>query len=239
MLNDFRNVRAAVLCSKRAPGLDYVLQHPSRGALFDVACVITTEDNFPDRCIVQSHGVPVMTHLLRTFHVDRSVPISDRRVRADYDMITAGVLRRLDVDVVLCLGYLYVLTEPMLTAFRDRIFNIHDADLALTSHTGRRRYTGLHSTRDAILAAEPETRSTLHIVTRELDEGPIVARSDAFPVAPLVADALALGALDMIRAYAYAHREWMMRRAWGPMAVHLLERVAAGADTSVDEAVAV
>jgi len=235
MLNDFRNVRAAVLCSKRAPGLDYVLQYPSRGAMFDIACVITTEEDFPDRGFVQTHGVPVMTHPLRTFHVDRGVPVRDRRVRADYDMITAGVLRRLDVDVVLCLGYLYVITEPMLSAFPDRIFNIHDSDLALTSHNGSRRYTGLHSTRDAILAAEPETRSTLHIVTRELDEGPIVARSDAFPVAPLVSDALALGALDMVRAYSYAHREWMMRRAWGPMVVQLLERVAAG----VHEAVAV
>jgi hypothetical protein len=66
-------------------------------------------------------------------------------------------------------------------------------------------------------------------VTAEVDEGPIVALSEPFPVAPLVQDALALGALDMIRAYAYAHREWMMRRAWGPMVVAELEKYACGA----------
>jgi folate-dependent phosphoribosylglycinamide formyltransferase PurN len=228
MLNDFRNVRAAVLCSKRAPGLDYVLQFPSRGAMFDVACVITTEDEFPDRGIIQSQGVPVMTHALRTFHVDRGMPIRDRAVRADYDAITAGVLRKLHIDVVVCLGYVFVLTEPMLTSFANRIFNIHDSDLSLVNHAGRRRYTGLHSTRDAILAGENETRSTLHVVTRELDAGPVVSRSESFPVAPLVNDALAFGALDILRAYSYAHREWMMCRAWGPMVVQLLERVAAG-----------
>jgi len=239
MLNDFRNVRAAVLCSKRAPGLDYVLQYPSRGSMFDVACVITTEEDFPDRGIVQAHGVPVMTHALRSFHVDRGAPIRDRQVRADFDSITAGVLRKLDIDVVICLGYLFVLTEPMLTAFNERIFNIHDSDLALASHNGRRRYIGLHSTRDAILSGEPETRSTLHVVTRDLDGGPIINRSEPFPVAPLVTDALAFGALDMVRAYSYAHREWMMRRAWGPMVVQLLERMAAGVDPVALEAVAV
>jgi len=228
MLNTFTNARAAVLCSKHAPGLDYVLHYPSRNALYEIACVITTEDDFPERGIIQSQGVPVMTHALRTFHVDRDAPIRDRRVRAEYDAITAGVLRKLDVDVVLLLGYRFVLTDPMLDAFPSCIFNIHDSDLALTSHDGRRRYTGLHSTRDAILAGEPETRSTMHVVTRELDAGPIVSRSEAFPVAPLVADALATGALDILRAYSYAHREWTMRRAWGPMVVQTLENVAAG-----------
>lgn len=239
MLNDFRNVRAAVLCSKRAPGLEYVLQYPSRNALFEIACVITTEDDFPDRGVVQAHGVPVMTHPLRAFHVDRGAPIRDRSVRAQYDEVTAGVLRRLDVDVVILLGYLFVLTEPMLSAFPGRIFNLHDSDLSLRNHDGRRRYVGLHSTREAILAGEPETRTSLHVVTRELDEGPIVARSDAFPVSPLVADALADGAADMLRAYAYAHREWMMRRAWGPMVVRQLEQLAAGVNVMEEEAVAV
>jgi hypothetical protein len=28
----------AVLCSKRAPGLDALLRHPSRGTLYEVAC---------------------------------------------------------------------------------------------------------------------------------------------------------------------------------------------------------
>lgn len=230
MLTDFRNVRTAVLCSKRAPGLDHLLHYPSRNALYDIACVFTTEEDFAERSLIQGQGIPVLTHPLRAFHVDRGAPVRDRVVRGEYDAITAGVLQKLDIDAVVCLGYTYVLTAPMLDAFEGCIFNVHDADLTLRASDGRPRYTGLHSTRDAILAGEIETRSTLHRVTPELDAGPIVARSDAFPVAPLVNDALAFGALDMIRAYAYAHREWMMRAAWGPMVVHLLESLAAGAD---------
>ena len=229
MLIDFRTPRVAVLCSKRAPGIDYVLRHPDFRTMYDVACVVTTENSLPESAVVEGVGVPLIHHRLRAFHVDRGAPVRDRRVRAEFDAITAGTLQRLDVDVVLLLGYLYVLTAPMLEAFPGRILNVHDADLALLSNDGRPRYPGLHATRDAILAGERETRSTLHVVTSEVDAGPIVARSEPFPVAPLVQDALALGALDMIRAYSYAHREWMMRRAWGPMIVEELEKLACGA----------
>jgi folate-dependent phosphoribosylglycinamide formyltransferase PurN len=214
MLIDFRTPRIAVLCSKRAPGLDDLLSHPGFRTMYDVACVVTTENT----AVIEDCGVPLIHHSPRAFDV-----------RAEFDAITAGMLQELDVDVVVLLGYIYILTAAMLDAFAGRILNVHDADLTLLGSDGRRRYTGLHSTRDAILAGERETRSTLHVVTEEVDAGPIVALSEPFPVAPLVQDALALGALDMIRAYAYAHREWMMRRCWGPMVVAELERLACGA----------
>jgi phosphoribosylglycinamide formyltransferase 1 len=128
--------------------------------------------------------------------------------RKAFDAETAVMLR--GCDVVVLLGYLFVLTEPLLAAFPDRIFNVHDSDLP--------RYPGLHATRDAIYAGERETRSSVHVVTAELDAGPVIARSDAFPVAPFVHDAVAAGEHDIVRAYAYSHREWMMRSTWGVLA---------------------
>lgn len=203
MLIDFQTPRVAVLCSMRAPGLDYLVRHPDHGTMYDVTCVLTTHDAPP------IDDVPLIHHSPRAFGV-----------RAEFDALTAAMLQDRGVDVVVLLGYLYVLTAPMLDAFPGRILNMHDGEL---------RYPGLHATRDAILAGERETRSTLHVVTEEVDAGPVLAVSEPFPVAPLVADALALGALDMIRAYAYAHREWMMRRCWGPMVVAELETISCGA----------
>lgn len=103
-------------------------------------------------------------------------------------------------------------------------------DLTIKQPNGERRYTGLHSTRDAILAGEHETRSTLHVVTENVDGGPILSLSRAYPVAPFVHEAAAAGHTDIVKAYAYAQREWMMRDAWGEMAVRtlgLVEEVAA------------
>jgi folate-dependent phosphoribosylglycinamide formyltransferase PurN len=199
--------RVAVLCSRRAPGIEALLPH--------VTCVIATHEK-----ATLPPGVPVMHHPIRAYE--------DRRT---YDAMTAHVLRELGVDVVLCLGYIFVLTDVMLNAFPNRIFNIHDSDLTLRRDDGERRYVGLRSTRDAILAGEPETRSTLHLVTEKLDGGPILALSRAYPVAPFVHEAAAAGHMDIVKAYAYAQREWMMRDSWGKLAQTVVRGPAAHLDS--------
>ena len=148
-----------------------------------------------------------------------------REERAVFDAETATFLRRLPVDAVVLLGYLYVITAPLLDAFPDRIVNVHDADLDLRNPDGSPRYPGLHATRDAIYAGELETRSSAHLVTPDLDAGPVLARSEAFPVARFVQEAVAGGEHDIVRAYAYAQREWMMRSTWGALAAEAVQRL--------------
>lgn len=218
MLTDPLHV--GVLCSKRAPGLDVLLRNPQRGILYDVDCVITTELSFPE-C-----GVPVITHPIDSFYDDFAAPISDMRVRTHYDAATAEILHHLGIDVVLMLGYLYVVTEPLLALLPDRMFSVHDADLLLRRSDGRPRFPGLHATRDAILAGEKTTRSSVHLVTSDLDAGPVVARSEPYDVAPFALDAARAGFIDVVRAYSYAHREWMMRDSWGDLVIEALEEVA-------------
>jgi folate-dependent phosphoribosylglycinamide formyltransferase PurN len=206
MLNE--PLHLAVLCSKRAPGLDALLRHPLRGIVYEVDCLMTTEPAFAN------HGVPVIPYPIVSFY--GGAPIGDRQIRRRYDSRTAGDLELLGIDVVLTLGYLYVISEPLLTTFRDRIFNIHDSDVP--------RYPGLHATRDAIVAGEKSTFSSVHIVTSDLDAGPVIARSEPFPVAAFAREAARQGHDDIVSAYAYAQREWMMRSAWGDLAVQALEQ---------------
>jgi methionyl-tRNA formyltransferase len=176
--------------------------------------------------------VPYVEHDLRAFCAERGKRLRDMDARAEYDAVTARLLATHDIDVVVCCGYLHVLTAPMLAAYPERIINIHDADLALAAADGLPRYRGLRSTRDAILAGERVTRSTVHVVTRELDAGPILARSAPFPVHEMVADAREWGANDLISAYAYAHREWMMGSCWGELLHETLSSWPAAASSS-------
>jgi len=220
MLNEFSTTRVAILCSKRAPGLDELLRHPQRDKLFEIACVISTERRFQDHDQIEAAGVPVLLHPIESWKA--------MDVRSEYDAITAEMLKALNVDVVVLLGYVYILTDSMLSAFPDRIFNIHDSDLTLRDVEGKRRYVGLHSTRDAIVQGERETRSSLHMVTSELDGGPVLFVSDTYPVSPMIEDACRWGASNIISAYAFAHREWMMRDTWGQLVARVLEYLAAG-----------
>jgi phosphoribosylglycinamide formyltransferase 1 len=226
MLKRSGPLRIAVLCSSRAPGLETLLSDRRRDRLYDVVCVITSEALFAGRSAVESRGVTVLTHPIRQFHQECGASLRNEEVRRSYDALTVHILQQLDVDAVLLLGYLYVVSDVLLAAFPDRVFNIHDSDLTLTASNGERKYIGLHSTRDTIFGGEPETRSTLHIVTLKLDGGPVLLQSASYPVAPFAREAAREGHLDIVKAYAYAQREWMMRNCWGELAVAAIEMVA-------------
>ena len=220
-------LRVALLGSHRAPGHRFLLEEDgNRGAVYDLVCALTSEPEFEAKPALEAAGVPVLVYDIHEFYRARGARLSDLDVRRDYDRATLQALRPYRPDVIVLAGYLYLLTEPMLEAFPDRIVNVHDSDLRLAGADGRPRYRGLRSTRDAIFAGEPETRATAHVVTAELDGGPPLVRSGGFPVHPLVVAARAWGATDILKAYAYAHREWVIRSSWGPLLAKAIEVVA-------------
>ncbi|HEU4521518.1 MAG TPA: formyltransferase family protein [Thermoanaerobaculia bacterium] len=221
----FETQRVAVLCSKRAPGLEQLLRHPLRNRSFEIACVVTTELWLPQTFLIERAGVPVLTHPIERFCEDRGVGVRDRDARREYDAATAAMLRILDVDSVLLLGYLYVLSSALLDEFPSRIVNIHDSDLSVSTPDGERRYRGLRSTRDAILAGETSVRSTAHLVTPKLDGGPILMMSERYPVPAAATAAAERGDLPLVKKYAWIQRQAMMND-WGNLAANALELVA-------------
>ncbi len=155
-------------------------------------------------------------HPIRSFYAGR--PLSDLALRREYDRGTVELLERLAArprpalelslppDGARC-------SRPSPTGSSTSTAAIWRA----RGPTGRPLYTGLTAVRDAIRAGEPQTRATAHIVTERLDEGPILLRSRPFPVAPLVADLRRRGLAHAVNAYAFAHQEWMLETAWGPL----------------------
>ena len=77
-----------------------------------------------------------------------------------------------------------------------------------------------------ILAGERETRCTAHLVTDRLDEGPILARSAPFPVPEIAGWARSHGEHDVLRRVIWAHQEWMLRAAFGPLMERAIESLA-------------
>jgi folate-dependent phosphoribosylglycinamide formyltransferase PurN len=223
MLMFRRPLRVAFLCSRRAPGLERLLEAGREpDAEYELVAAVTTCGGGEALAALSAAGVPVNVHDARRFHQACGARLSDRGTRRAFDRGTAAILAAHRPDLVVLSSYLLVLTEPMLTAYEGRIVSVHDSDLSVLGGDGKPRWRGLRSTRDAIAAGARETRSTVHLVTEEVDTGPTLFRSGPFPVHPLVEDALRWGAEDIVSAYAYAHREWMMRAAWGD----LLDRAA-------------
>ena len=219
-------LRVALLCSRRAPGLLDLLRDRNAGSLYQIVCAMTSEQDFAPGHLFESAGIPLLVHPLRELCRERRVSRGNFEFRREFDAESVRLLAPYRPDVLALSGYLLILTDAALEAFPGRIVNVHGSDLALRGAGGHPRYVGLRSVRDAIFAGEPSTRATAHIVTERLDDGPILARSREFPVSPMVADALAAGAVDWLKAYAFAHQEWMLHRAWGPLLAEVLANLA-------------
>lgn len=228
-----RPLRVALLCGKRAPGFERLVEASARpGSEYELVAAVTTTGACEALPALEEAGVSTTVHDIRQFLRGCGLRLSDRGARRAYDLGTVAILAPHRVDLVVLSAYLLVLSEPMLVAYEGRIVNVHDGDLTSIGVDGKPRWRGLRSTRDAIAAGVRETRSTVHVVTDEVDRGPVLARSRPFPVHPLVEDALRWGARDIVSAYAYAQREWMMRASWGDLldrAARLYARGEAGA----------
>lgn len=97
--------------------------------------------------------------------------------RAAHDAAMHEALLDSGADHVALAGYMRVLGPRIVDAWAGRMINIHPSLLP--------RYRGLHTHERALEAGDTHGGATVHIVTRELDEGEILGRA---PVAILPGD---------------------------------------------------
>src|SRR6266436_3918991 len=85
------------------------------------------------------------------------------------------MLRDAGVELVVLAGFMRVLHEPMLKAFRRRIINIHPSLLP--------KFPGLESWKQALVAGETVTGCTVHYIDDKIDHGDIIAQREV-PILP-------------------------------------------------------
>lgn len=93
--------------------------------------------------------------------------LEDYADRPARDTAMADWLESRGVDLVVCAGYMQLLTEPFLDRFAGRIVNTHPARLP--------DFPGAHPIEDALAAGVRETAATVHYVDEGMDSGPVIA----------------------------------------------------------------
>ena len=93
--------------------------------------------------------------------------------REDYDRALVEELRAHGVDVVCLAGFMRRIGAPFIEAFPAAIVNIHPSLLP--------SFPGLHAQRQALAHGVKVSGVTVHLVTPELDAGPIIVQR-AVPV---------------------------------------------------------
>jgi phosphoribosylglycinamide formyltransferase 1 len=93
--------------------------------------------------------------------------------RDEFDAALAAALRARGVSLVCLAGFMRLIGAPLLDAFPNRILNIHPSLLPA--------FPGVDAQRQALAHGVRISGATVHLVTSELDEGPIVIQA-AVPV---------------------------------------------------------
>jgi phosphoribosylglycinamide formyltransferase-1 len=94
-------------------------------------------------------------------------PAAEFESREARDTEMADWLEERGVELVVCAGYMHLLTRPFLDRFPGRIVNTHSAPLP--------EFPGPHPIEDVLAAGVKETAATVHYIDEGVDAGPVIA----------------------------------------------------------------
>jgi phosphoribosylglycinamide formyltransferase 1 len=95
--------------------------------------------------------------------------------REELDQAIVATFQAHQVECVVMAGWMRVITQVLIDAFVDRIINIHPSLLP--------SFPGIHAIEQALAAKVKITGCTVHLVSLEVDAGPILVQA-AVPVLP-------------------------------------------------------
>ena len=90
--------------------------------------------------------------------------------RPTRDVAMAAWLENHGVELVVCAGYMHVLTTAFLDRFPERIVNVHPSLLPA--------FPGTRAIQDALAAGVERTGVTVHLVDEGVDTGPVLAQEE-------------------------------------------------------------
>ncbi len=156
-----RRPRLAVLGSGKGSNFRAMLKAIREGRLHaEIAVVISDVPGAGILDLAREAGIP---HLV--------VDCGKRRAWIDAagskDLIDR--IRASGADLVVLAGFMRILEEPVLGAFPERILNLHPSLLP--------KYPGKDAWIQALEAGEKEAGCTVHLVTAEVDAGPILKQA--------------------------------------------------------------
>ena len=151
--------KLGVLISGRGSNLQALIDAIAAGTLdARIAVVISNRAAAAGLERARSAGIETLTISHRDFSS-----------RDDFDKALAAALRERGVDVVCLAGFMRLIGQPMLDAFPNAILNIHPSLLPA--------FPGVDAQAQAIAHGVKVSGVTVHLVTGELDGGPIIMQA--------------------------------------------------------------
>ena len=157
--------RIVVLISGSGSNLQSILDQCASGLINgDVVAVISNRPGAPGLQRAENAGADAVS--------------VDHTRFPDRDSFDAALAERIDAynpDLIILAGFMRILTDGFVQRYPGRMLNIHPSLLP--------KYPGLNTHRRALEAGDRVAGATVHLVTPELDSGPLIAQYEV-PITP-------------------------------------------------------
>ena len=152
-------LRLAVLASGRGSNLRAILAGRDAGTL-PVDVVLVASDKPDCGAVATARERGIATFAQRP---------ADHADRAGFDDALLSAVERVQPDVIVCAGYMRLLGADAVRRARGRMINIHPSLLPA--------YPGLRTHARALADGVAEHGCSVHVVTADLDAGPVLAQA--------------------------------------------------------------
>jgi phosphoribosylglycinamide formyltransferase-1 len=151
-------LRLAVLISGRGSNLLAIAQSCREGRL-DARIELVLSDRGDAAGLAAAAGLGLATAVIER---------ADFPSREAFETVLAAAIDRSGAELVLLAGFMRILSPAFAAAYAGRLLNIHPSLLP--------KYKGLDTHRRVLEAGEREHGASVHFVTGELDEGPVICQ---------------------------------------------------------------
>ena len=138
---------------------------------FEIVLVAANDPDAPGLALAAAEGIAIFAHSHKGLK------------RAEFDRIIDAQLRAAGAQYVALAGYMRLLSPEFVSGWDQRMLNIHPSLLP--------KYKGLDTHQRAIDAGDAHAGCSVHIVTAELDDGPVIGQTKVAILPGDTADSLA------------------------------------------------
>jgi phosphoribosylglycinamide formyltransferase-1 len=152
-------VRVAVLLSGRGSNMLALSEHKRRDPDRSYKIVLVASNVPAARGLVLAKRLGIKSWTKR----------HEGLAREAFDALLDAVLRDHDVELIALAGYMRLLSPSFVEKWEGRILNVHPSLLP--------EHKGLDTHRRALVAGDEFAGCSVHLVTAELDSGPVIAQA--------------------------------------------------------------
>lgn len=157
-------VKLGVMASGSGSNFEAIASAIANGQLnAEISVLIYNNPGIKALARAEKYGIPAVLHNHR------------HKKREDFDQQIVQTLQEYEVEWVVMAGWMRVVTQVLLDAFPNRILNIHPSLLP--------SFKGVRAVEQALEAGVKITGCTVHVVSLDVDSGPILFQA-AVPVLP-------------------------------------------------------